>query len=131
MPLMSMRTFIEFHNFGPAILTENDVLTSFFFFLVLCLPRQVCKSNGTIHHDVQLSPLTCCNPLSSFSPGNIILGLPLFFPSILPSIIVLSRESPLTMCPSQFHCWLQIIPISDLFHLPFEVALRLSCAPSS
>src|SRR6218665_3575317 len=48
--------------------------------------------------------------------SNIILGLPLFFfPSILPSIIVLRRESPLIMWPSQFLCRLLIIPISDLF----------------
>src|SRR6218665_3209022 len=48
--------------------------------------------------------------------SNIILGLPLFFfPSILPSIIVLRRESPLIMWPSQFLCRLLIIPIIDLF----------------
>src|SRR6218665_1858350 len=40
----------------------------FFFFLVLCLPRQVRTSNGAIHHDLQLSPSTCCNPLSAYSP---------------------------------------------------------------
>src|SRR6218665_3426063 len=40
----------------------------FFFFLVLCLPRQVRRSNGAIHHDPQLSPSTCCNPLSVSSP---------------------------------------------------------------
>src|SRR6218665_1255908 len=37
------------------------------FFLVLCLPRQVRTSNGAIHHDLQLSPSTCCNPLSASS----------------------------------------------------------------
>src|SRR6218665_2568270 len=37
-------------------------------FLVLCLPRQVRTSNGSIHHDPQLSPSTCCNPLSASSP---------------------------------------------------------------
>src|SRR6218665_1583715 len=38
---------------------------SSWFFLVLCLPRQVRTSNGAIHHDPQLSPSTCCNPLSA------------------------------------------------------------------
>src|SRR6218665_2326051 len=48
--------------------------------------------------------------------SNIILGLPLFFfPSILPLIIVLRRESPLIMWPSQFLCRLLIIPINDFF----------------
>src|SRR6218665_1050759 len=41
---------------------------NFFFFLVLCLPRQVRMSNGAIHDDPQLSHSTCCNPLSASSP---------------------------------------------------------------
>src|SRR6218665_233340 len=87
----------------------------FFFFLVLCLPRQVRTSNGAIHHDPQLSPSTCCNPLSASSPVTSFLVPLFFFPSILPSIIVLRRESPLIMWPSQFLCWLLIIHIIDLF----------------
>src|SRR6218665_2872759 len=51
-----------------------------------------------------------------FQPSNIILGLPLFcFPSNLPSITVLRRESPLIMWSSQFLCRLLVIPINDLF----------------
>src|SRR6218665_177392 len=38
------------------------------FFLVFCLPRQVNTSNGVVHHNVQLSPSTCCLHLSSSSP---------------------------------------------------------------
>src|SRR6218665_378173 len=51
---------------------RQDLFLSFaycyHFFLVLCLPRQVRTSNGAIHHDPQLSPSTCCNPLSASSP---------------------------------------------------------------
>src|SRR6218665_1298063 len=36
-------------------------LSFLFFFLVLCLPRQVRKSNGATHYDAQLSTSTFCN----------------------------------------------------------------------
>jgi len=35
--------------------------------MVLSLPRQIRTSNGTVHHDVQLSLSTCCKTLSSSS----------------------------------------------------------------
>jgi len=56
-------------------------------------------------------------------------GLPLvFFAFILPSTIVLRRESPLIMWPNQFLCWLRIIPIglSDHFSATIVVSLHLS-----
>src|SRR6218665_350858 len=88
-----------------------------FFFLVLCLPRQVRTSNGVIHHDVQISPSTCCNPQDFIiQSSNIILGLPLFFfTSILLLTIVLRRESYLIMWPSHCLFRLQIIAISNPF----------------
>ena len=72
-------------------------------------------SNGAIHHHVQLFPSTCSNRLSSSGLVTSFLVF-LFSFSILPSIIVLRRESPLIMWPGQFKCWLRIIPISDFFH---------------
>src|SRR6218665_68691 len=63
------------------------------FFLVLCLPRQVLTSNGAIHHDLQLSPSTCCNPLStSSSVTSFLVFLSSLFPSILTSIIVIIQN---------------------------------------
>src|SRR6218665_1506524 len=62
----------------------------------------------------------CAFSLSFLYPFFIIqsmsfcLGLPLpIFPSILPSIISLCRESPLMMCPDQFFCIVQIMSIKD------------------
>src|SRR6218665_2673100 len=73
--------FLTFHNeilrcfhatFQQQILLHRVIHVTlplfFFFFLVLCLPRQVRTSNGAIQHDPQLSPSTCCNPLSASSP---------------------------------------------------------------
>src|SRR6218665_595593 len=45
----------------------------FFVFLVLCLPRQVHTSNGTIHRIIQLSSSICCYPLSSSGPITVFL----------------------------------------------------------
>src|SRR6218665_3008717 len=75
-------------------------------------------SNGAIHHHVQLFPSTCSNRLSSSGLVTSFLVF-LFSFSILPSIIVLRRESPLIMWPGQFTCWLRIIPISDFFHFNY------------
>src|SRR6218665_2321440 len=44
------------------------------------------------------------------------LGLPLLlFPSILPSVISLCRESPLIICHIQLFCLVLIMSIKDLF----------------
>src|SRR6218665_496553 len=69
------------------------ICKSFFLFLVLWLPRQIHTSNSTIHHDVQISPSTCCNSLSSsISVTSFSVFL---FSSILPSNLSISEKSPL------------------------------------
>src|SRR6218665_1663974 len=84
-----------------------------FFFLVLCLPMQVRTSND---HNPQLSPSTCCNPLSASSPvTSFLVFLFSFSLPFFPRFSSYKRESPLIMWLSQFLCRLLIIPISDLF----------------
>jgi len=67
-----------------------------FFFLVSCLPNQVCNpmSNDAIRYDVQLSPSTCCKSTFIVQSNNTVLDLPLSFsPSILTSFCILRRSS--------------------------------------
>src|SRR5688572_8931743 len=53
---------------------------------------------------------------ANIQSSSIVLGLPrIFFPSILPSMMSLSRVSLLKMCPIHFFCRPRIVPISDLF----------------
>src|SRR5688572_15265944 len=53
---------------------------------------------------------------ANIQSSSIVLGLPrIFFPSILPSMMALSRVSLLKMCPIHFFCRPRILPISDLF----------------
>src|ERR1043165_9490778 len=55
-------------------------------------------------------------PSVSIKSSSIVLGLPrILFPSILPSMMSLSRVSHLKMCPIHFFCRPRIVPISDLF----------------
>src|SRR6218665_35527 len=82
---------------------------------VICLP-----SGPNVQ---RLYSSRCCAFSWSFQyPSSIVqsmrfcLDLPLpLSPPLLPSIISLCRELPLTMCPIQFFCPVLLISIKDLF----------------
>src|SRR5688572_31145770 len=87
---------------------------SFFTFSALRQVHYVQRRHFSLFSASLFSPLY---PSSvNIQSSSIVLGLPLIFsPSILPSMMSLSRVSLLKMCPIHFFCRPRIVPISDLF----------------
>src|SRR6218665_2634361 len=80
------------------------------FFLVLCLPSQVRTSNGAIHHDPQLSPSTCCNPLSASSPvTSFLVFLFSFSLPFFPRLSFLEGSLLSLCCPASFSVGFELI----------------------
>src|SRR6218665_2007257 len=75
----------------------------FFVFLVLCLPRQIHTSNGTIHRIIQLSSSICCYPLSSSGPiTSFSVFLLSFSLSFFPRLSFLEGSALLLSSPTSF-----------------------------
>src|SRR6218665_3610388 len=76
-----------------------------------------------------LSPLTCCNPLSSSSRSFLVFILTFCIHSSFGYGSY--EEVPLIMRLNNDLCLLHIIPIRDFFLPPFAVYLHMHSAPSS
>lgn len=105
--------YLTFFHIGLCIQVTNKLKQCASSFLILCLPRQVHKSNAAICQVVWLSRSTCCNPSSS-SPITSFSVLLLPFP--LHSFLNYSSQKgiSLVMRPNHFLCRLWIINITRI-----------------